>query len=241
MVIALRISTQHCVKSWWLCYRCPSAHPTALSPVPGHAQGTAPTSTHRAEGRLSLQRAWKASSLCPWTKHWGTETKCSSGRIIRDLDDPNPTRVSSAFLPAWKTWEECFEFHSPTSQGVDGSTKRNCCAMRGQGSEWITALANSLAWTGLSEGMLLWEKYPLGMILECIALSARVWRSCTLQWEDGSGVSRGWGDAGETTPFTCSSLTKCPHHAQKPNWSLHKPLLLTLHFQSRGLGTSPNP
>lgn len=90
MVIALRLSTQHCVKA---------AGCATGVPLPIHCAQHCPwaCSGHCPHQQLtelrgdSLQCAWKASSLCSWTKHWGTKIKCSSGRIIEDLHDPKPT------------------------------------------------------------------------------------------------------------------------------------------------------
>lgn len=94
-----------------------------------------------------------------WKKHWGF------GWSQTHWGFPLP----DCLLGTWKTGEGCFEFHSPASQGVDGNTKRNCCPMRGQDSDWVTLhWPNSLAWTasGQSEGMLpgsmegIWREIP---------------------------------------------------------------------------------
>lgn len=70
----------------------PLAHPKAPTPVPGHAQGSAPTTAPRPEGRLSLTRAWKVSTL--WKDpFWAQNKKGSSGRNTGDLGDPKPTGV----------------------------------------------------------------------------------------------------------------------------------------------------
>lgn len=197
------------------------------------------------------------------TEHWGTKTKCSSGQNIRDLDDPKPTGVflflaSCLDLDRLERGVLNFTLQYPrewmgTPRGAalpweDRAVTEQLCIdpTAWQGQTWVRGCCCWGPWRASG------EKYPLWMILECIsvgitpALSTRVWR--TPLWRPCS-VGKHWWLWGEQRvrrsrwdSLSCLHLQQ-PHKMPSPHseTQLEVTLLLTLHFQSRGLGTSPNP
>lgn len=207
----------------------PLAHPSGLTTEPWACSG------HCTHHQLTGLRghAWKAPHLCTWTQNTGAQKESA---YLRETSGiwmiPNPPGLSSSLLSAQnlKDLRGVFWISLPTIRGSgwEHQEEQLCHERTGQwlnnpaltqqpgmdsSRPWVRGCCWD-PWRGSG------EKCPFWMILECIslgitpALSTTVWGSCTLQpmlWgrnTDCSGVSKGWGEAGESL----SSL-----HSQQPH------------------------